>query len=84
MTLRQTSGHLDSLKELEVEQGEDGERDEGHPHEVGDEDVVPRVGEAQSHLRGADPGQVVYGLFHGKEAQAKEQIDAADQDRDKG
>ena len=52
----QTSAHLDSLKELEVEDGEDGEGDEGHPHEVGDEDVVPRVREAQSHLRGADPG----------------------------
>ena len=37
--------HLNFPVEPEVEEGEDGEGDEGHAKEVGDQDVVPRVGD---------------------------------------
>ena len=39
------------------EDGEDGEGDESHPHEVGDENVVAGVREADPQLCRADPDQ---------------------------
>ena len=35
--------HLDGSEKLEVDDGKEGEGYEGHPQEVGDEDVVSRV-----------------------------------------
>ena len=40
--------HLDGSEELEVNNGKESEGDEGHPQEVGDEDVVPRVRQVRS------------------------------------
>ena len=36
--------HLDGSEKLEVDDGKEGEGNEGHPQEVGDEDVIPCVG----------------------------------------
>ena len=47
----------DCLVEPEVEDGQQGEGDEGHAHEVGDEDVVPAIGHAGPQGGGAHPGQ---------------------------
>ena len=40
--------HLDGPEQLEVDDGEESKWNEGHPHEVGDEDVVPGVGHVGS------------------------------------
>ena len=36
--------HLDGPEKLEVYDGKEGKGNEGHPQEVGDEDVIPCVG----------------------------------------
>ena len=49
--------HLDGSEELEVNNGKESEGDEGHPQEVGDEDVVPRVRQVRSQAGGTEPGK---------------------------
>ena len=49
--------HLDGSEELEVNKGKESEGDEGHPQEVGDEDVVPRVRQVRSQAGGTEPGK---------------------------
>ena len=49
--------HLDCSEQLEVDNGKQGEWDEGHPQEVGDEDVVPRVRQVCSEGRRAEPAK---------------------------
>ena len=40
--------HLDGPEQLEVDDGEESKWYEGHPQEVGDEDVVPGVRHVRS------------------------------------
>ena len=49
--------HLDGSEELEVNNGKESEGDEGHPQEVGDEDVVPRIRQVRSQAGGTEPGK---------------------------
>ena len=49
--------HLDGPEKLEVNDGKEGEGNEGHPQEVGDEDVVPRVGKVCTEAGGTQPGK---------------------------
>ena len=47
--------HLDGPEQLEVDDGEKSKWYEGHPQEVGDEDVVAGVRQVCSKARWAEP-----------------------------
>ena len=49
--------HLDGSEKLEVDDGKEGEGNEGHAQEVGDEDVVSCVRQVLSVARGTQSGQ---------------------------
>ena len=49
--------HLDRPEQLEVDDGKEGEGNQGHSQEVGDEDVVPRVRQVRAQARWAEPAK---------------------------
>ena len=49
--------HLDGPEQLEVDDGEESKWYEGHPQEVGDEDVVPGVRHVRSQTWRTDSGR---------------------------